>query len=94
MNPRCFENENNDMNIGMNNMANNASNGCMCPPIYECPDERICERFIIHDVPHVIPIHTKMINHHIYRHTYSPCYTYQEIDTCENINCCSNGIMR
>lgn len=91
MNPRCIENENSNMNM---NMGGTTTNGCVYPPIYECPDERICERYIVHEVPHVVPIHTKMINHHIYRHTYSPCYTYQEIDTCENITDCCSGIMK
>lgn len=92
MNPRCIENENPSMNMSMGTTP--ASSGCVCPPIYECPDERICERYIVHEVPHVVPIHTKMINHHIYRHTYQPCYTYQEIDTCENVNDCCSGMMR
>ncbi len=89
MNPRCFENENmqdKDM-MGMNSMS-----GMTCPPIYECPQERICERYIIHEVPHVMPINTKIVNHHIYRHTFTPCYTCEECDTCENIYdpCCKN----
>ena len=82
MNPRCIENENPKMNMDMNMGVN----GCMCPPIYEYPEEKVCERYIVHEVPHIIPIHTKMVNHHIYRHTYTPCFTYQEVDTCENIN--------
>ena len=54
--------------------------GCMkpqviCPPIYECPRERYVHREIMHEVPHVIPINTRIINHHIYKHTYQPVYT-------------------
>ncbi len=86
MNPRCVEQEMNQqpMGYGMEN------NGCMCPPVYECPTERVCERVIVHEVPHVVPI--KMINHHVYRHTFTPCYTYSECDTCENVYdpCCKN----
>lgn len=49
--------------------------GCTMPVVYECPEERIIHREICHTVPHVCPINTRIINHHIYRHTYSPCYT-------------------
>lgn len=45
MNPRCTEK---DIMPDDNKMM-----GCMCPPIYECPQERICERYIIHEVPQV-----------------------------------------
>ena len=57
--------------------------GMVCPPIYECPQERCVHRQIVHEVPHVCPINTRIINHHIYRHTYSPCYTCtEENDVC------------
>lgn len=95
MNPRCIENEMNQSNmmdygVYSENMTMDMHQGmmnpgCMCPPIYECPTERICERYIMHEVPHIVPINTKMVNHHVYRHTYTPCYTYSECDTCENI---------
>ena len=26
---------------------------CSCMPIYECPQERVCHRYICYDVPHV-----------------------------------------
>lgn len=89
MNPRCIENETKQTNMEYTMPENQ---GMMCPPIYECPSERVCQRVIMHEVPHVIPINTKIINHHVYRHTYTPCYTYSECDTCENIYdpCCKN----
>lgn len=62
----------------------------MCMPIYECPKERCVHREIIHDVPHVVPINTRIINHHIYRHTYRPCYTCTEENEVCNINECNN----
>ena len=39
-----------------------------------------------------MPIHTKIVNHHIYKHSYTPCYTMSECDTCENVYdpCCKN----
>lgn len=93
MNPRCYEKENIDMNQkgNYNDTQANYPN-CACPPVYECPQERVCERYIVHEVPHVMPIHTKIVNHHIYKHSYTPCYTMSECDTCENVYdpCCKN----
>ncbi len=63
----------------------------MCPPVMECPQVRCCHRVINYEVPHIVPCHTKMINHHIYRHTYQPCYSYSEEDESSEIygpNCC------
>lgn len=65
----------------------------MCLPIYECPRERCVHREIIHNVPHVVPINTKIINHHIYKHTYSPCYTCTEENEVCNVNECCNKMM-
>lgn len=63
-------------------------------PIYECPVERCIHRQIVHEVPHVCPINTKIINHHIYKHTYSPCYTCTEENEICNVNegCCGKFI--
>lgn len=85
---RCFDNS--EMN---NNMPSEAimmnkdmmSGSCMCPPIMECPEERVCHREICYDVPHIIPINTRIINHHVYRHTYQPCYTCTMEDEVCNI---------
>ena len=60
----------------------------MCAPIYECPEERCIHKQIIHEVPHIKPINTRIINHHIYRHTYTPCYTCTEENEVCNINAC------
>ncbi len=62
--------------------------GVMCAPIYECPQERCVHRQIIHEVPHIQPINTRVINHHIYRHTYTPCYTCTEENEVCNVNVC------
>ena len=75
---RCYDNS--DMNQNMpveTNMMDNGmmNNNCMCQPIMECPQERVCHREICYNVPHIIPINTRIINHHVYRHTYQPCYT-------------------
>ena len=70
----------------------NKLSGVVCPPVYECPQERVIHREIMHEVPHVCPINTRIINHHVYKHTYSPCYTCCEENEVCNINegCCNN----
>lgn len=75
------------------NMVGNSTcmEGCVCPTVYECPKENCIHRTIIHEVPHVQNINTKVINHHIYKHTYMPCYTMSECDTCEQV---FDGCMR
>lgn len=68
--------------------------GIVCPPVYECPQERCIHRQIVHEVPHIQPINTRIINHHIYKHTYSPCYTCTEENEVCNVNeCCSTKFM-
>ena len=49
--------------------------GNVMNPIIEPGRERIVNRTFIHEVPHVCPINTRIINNHIYRHTYQPRYT-------------------
>ena len=60
----------------------------MCPPVYECPQERCIHKQIVHEVPHIQPINTRIINHHIYKHTYTPCYTCTEENEVCNVNAC------
>jgi len=57
--------------------CDNMYNPCMpqCTPIMECPQERVCHQQICYDVKHIVPINTRIINHHIYRHYYEPVYT-------------------
>lgn len=71
---------------GMNAMPN-----CCATPVYECPQERVCHRYICHEVPHIMPCNTRIINHHVFRHTYTPEYTCCEENVCENVfgpRCC------
>lgn len=71
-------------------MQNN--NECGCNPIIEQPIERCVERNICHKVEHICPIHTRIINNHIYEHTYRPEYTQSEENTVTNIDPgCSAG---
>ena len=73
-----------------NNCCN--QNDCPCDPIIEQPIERCVERNICHKVEHICPIHTKIINNHIYEHTYRPEYTCSEENVITNIDpgCCAN----
>lgn len=75
---RCYEKDNSGTN--MNNMINDVNTcpycqQCCCQPIMECPQERVCHREMCYEVPHIIPINTRIVNHHIYKHTYQPMYT-------------------
>ena len=80
-----------DMNMDMPNMMSEAMPGVVCPPVYECPQESVCHRYICHEVPHIIPCNTRIINHHIYRHTYMPAYSCCEENEVQNVyerRCC------
>ncbi len=66
--------------------------GMMMPPVYECPKERVIHREFVHEVPHICPVNTRIVNHHIYKHTYSPCYTCcEENEVCNISDCCGNN---
>lgn len=54
-----------------------------CEPKMQCPIieptiNKCIEREFCHEVPHVCPIHTHIINKHIYNHTYTPEYSCSE----------------
>lgn len=34
---------------------------------------------------HIVPINTRVINHHIYKHSYTPCYTCCEENVVSNV---------
>lgn len=76
-----LENDCQNKNFDTNNMMM----GCRQMPIYECPEENVCHRYFCYEVPHIKPCNTKIINHHIYRHTFTPCYTCTEENVCENV---------
>ena len=77
-----------DNNVDINMMYNgNMMNGGGVSPVNEGVQERVVERTIVHEVPHVCPIHTRIINHHVYKHTYSPQYTCSEENTVSNVQC-------
>ena len=76
---------NQDMNVDINMfnkespMVNNYTNNGV--------QERVINRTFVHEVPHVCPIHTRIINHHVYKHTYHPQYTCSEENVCSNVQC-------
>jgi len=45
------------------------------------------EKEFYHEVPHVCPIHTHVVNKHIYTHTYTPQYSCSEEDVIINNDC-------
>ena len=85
----------NEMNVDVNMMGYNNSDmmqggmtmGSMGNPINEAVQERVVNRTFVHEVPHVCPIHTRIINHHVYKHTYRPAYTCSEENTVSNVQC-------
>ena len=87
-------NDNMNMNTNMMNYnatMNNYGMSDTMAPIVEPGRERIVNRTFIHDVPHICPINTRIINNHIYRHTYQPRYTCcEENRVCEQQcgSCC------
>lgn len=77
----CDMNNNMDMNYNMNMPMNNC-------PIMEPPIEKCVQKDIYHEVEHICPINTKIINNHIYKHVYIPQYTCTEEDVYTNMDEC------
>ena len=73
-NQNVNSNINENMNFDYNQMGG-ITMGNMMNPIVEPGRERVVNRTFVHEVPHVCPINTRIINNHIYRHTYQPRYT-------------------
>jgi len=72
------QNFNDNANMFMaddNMMGGTYAGGSMMAPIVEPGRERVVNRTFIHEVPHVCHMNTRIINNHIYRHTYQPKYT-------------------
>ena len=73
---------NQDMEVDINMMNNNSM-----PMNNNGVQERVINRTFVHEVPHTCPIHTRIINHHVYKHTYRPVYTCSEENVCSNVEC-------
>ena len=76
---------NQDMDVDINMMNNSPMNNM--PMNNNGVQERVINRTFVHEVPHTCPIHTRIINHHIYKHTYRPVYTCSEENVCSNVEC-------
>lgn len=65
---------------------------CDRDPVVEPVINKCIEREFCHEVKHVCPIHTHIVNRHIYNHTYTPQYTCSEEDQIINNDpgCCAN----
>ena len=74
-----------DFNVNQTNMMNQQMD--MASPTCEAPRERCIHRTFVHEVPHVCPIRTRIINHHVYRHTYRPEYSCCEENVVSNVQC-------
>ena len=74
---------NQDMEVDINMMNNNST----MPMNNNGVQERVINRTFVHEVPHTCPIHTRIINHHVYKHTYRPVYTCSEENVCSNVEC-------
>lgn len=75
--------------FNMNNNSNpnmNMDTNTNATPIVEPMQEKCVHRTIMHEVSHVCPIRTKIINHHVYRHTYRPEYSCCEENVVSNID--------
>ena len=76
---------NQDMEVDINMMNNGPINNM--PMNNNGVQERVINRTFVHEVPHTCPIHTRIINHHVYKHTYRPVYTCSEENVCSNVQC-------
>lgn len=67
------------------------NNGCcqqqMEGPVMEPTITKCIEKEFYHEVPHYCPIHTHVVNKHIYTHTYTPQYTCSEENVVVNNDC-------
>ena len=67
------------------------NNGCcqqqMEGPVMEPTIKKCIEKEFYHEVPHCCPIHTHVVNKHIYTHTYTPQYTCSEENVVVNNDC-------
>ena len=77
-----------DNDVDINMMGNmKGMQSMMGNTINEGVQEKCIHRTFVHEVPHVCPVHTRIINHHVYKHTYRPQYTCSEENTVSNVQC-------
>ncbi|MBR5370330.1 MAG: hypothetical protein IK137_03390 [Bacilli bacterium] len=78
---------NQDMDVDVNMMNYSQPINNTMPMNNNGVQERVINRTFVHEVPHTCPIHTRIINHHVYKHTYRPVYTCSEENVCSNVEC-------
>ena len=86
-------------NFGMQNFGMQGQGCCprqMTNPIVEPTMTKCVQKDFYHEVPHVCPMHTHVVNRHIYNHTYTPQYTCSEENQVINNDCgkCSGFMNR
>ena len=86
VNTNINDNMNTNMNMGMGGFDTQTM-GDVMSPVIEPGRERVVNRTFVHEVPHICPINTRIINNHVYKHTYQPRYTCCEENTCTNVQC-------
>ena len=81
--------------FGKRNCCYNMNEPRECPKqqtIMEPQITNCVEKEFYYEVPHVIPIHTHVINKHIYNHTYTPEYSCSSENQIINNDCgCNNA---
>jgi len=77
-----------EANSYMNSYDNQCMDYCQMGPIMEKPIEKCVQKDIIHEVEHICPINTKVINNHIIKHVYIPQYSCYEEDVVTNVDDC------
>ncbi len=82
-----FVNNDTEINYTNNNTVGGMMGGIPSGGCGQNGSERVVHRTFMHDVPHTCPVHTRIINHHVYRHIYRPVYTCSEENVCSNIQC-------
>lgn len=73
--------------------CNRRQNGCgrqITEQVIEPTITKCVQKDFHHQVPHICPIHTHVINRHIYNHTYTPRYTCSEENQIIHNDCGNN----
>jgi len=68
-------------------MMPNNQIGTMMSPIIEPMRERVIQRTIVHEVPNVCPTRTRIINNHVFKHTFRQTHSCCSEDKVTNIQC-------
>ncbi len=79
----------NDIDITMDS-DNNSMNESFMGSICEDPKINVIHRTFYHDEEHIVPVRTHIINHHIIRHYFRPCFSCSEENIISNV-CCPNN---